>query len=145
MSYTADSTTITADSTVYTADMFVGPSGQPVGPYPALPYEPDNALDVTHAPRVIRAKFGDGYEQRVKDGINHDLQVWNVTYELKGYAMSQTLYSFFKGLGGVDAFVWTPPGDAVQRRFVVREFSRSLPYGATAIQTLTFKFEEVVA
>lgn len=145
MTYTADSSTITADSTAYTADMVSDPSGGPIGLYPALPYEPDDAMDVAHAPRVIRAGFGDGYEQRVRDGINHDLQVWTVMYEHKGYAMSQALYAFFKALGGVDAFVWTPPGDTVQRRFVVREFTRSLPYGATAVQTLTFKFEEVVA
>lgn len=145
MSYTADSTTITADSTAYTADMFVSPE-EPVLPLnPVLPYEPDNALEQIGEPRVIVSKFGDGYEQRIEDGINNDLQKWEVTYDLKGQVTLEQIYGFFKELGGVRYFLWTPPGELTPRRFVVRKYRRSLPYGSRTVQTYTTTFEEVLA
>ena len=31
---------------------------------------PDKGMSAPYKPRVLVAKFGDGYEQRVRDGIN---------------------------------------------------------------------------
>ena len=36
-------------------------------------------MSVKANPRVKTIKFGDGYEQRIKDGINNDLRTYNVT------------------------------------------------------------------
>ena len=36
-------------------------------------WKPSYNMSTTHAPRVKSIKFGDGYEQRFKDGINNSL------------------------------------------------------------------------
>ncbi|MGL4416301.1 MAG: phage tail protein, partial [Plesiomonas shigelloides] len=36
-------------------------------------WAPRSAMEANHEPRVSAVKFGDGYEQRSPDGINHRL------------------------------------------------------------------------
>jgi len=136
---TADST-YTADSNNIAADGLLGAIVTPV-----LPYQPDNALKVKVRPGVHSVKFGDGYGQRVAKGINNKLQVWSVTYENKTQSVGETLFNFFDGLGGVDYFEWTPPGEASARRFIAPEYEKDFPYGGRPVQSITTTFEEVPA
>ncbi len=59
--------------------------------------------------RTRTAKFGDGYEQVVKDGINNVVQSWPVDFEGSKEEM-QPIYDFLVEHGGATSFWWTPPG-----------------------------------
>lgn len=90
-------------------------------------------------PRVRVARFGDGYEQRVGDGINRLARRWSIRL-----AASQTVVNqadaFLRGLGGVQSFAWTAL-DGQPGRWVCRAWS--IAYGPADGAELTATFEEV--
>ena len=58
--------------------------------------------------RVRTAKFGDGYEQVSRDGINNKVQTWPVMFTGQK-ARIQQITDFLDARGGAEAFYWTPP------------------------------------
>ncbi|NAU78407.1 phage tail protein, partial [Klebsiella pneumoniae] len=43
-------------------------------------WRPETAYQVGNEPKVKVAKFGNGYEQRVKDGINNQLKTYQLSF-----------------------------------------------------------------
>lgn len=74
--------------------------------------QPDYSAQKKMAPRVRRAKFGDGYEQRTLDGLNAKLQEWSLSFK-SGTTEAETIYTFLTDRGGVEAFKWTTPDGKV--------------------------------
>lgn len=60
-------------------------------------------------PRILSNKFGDGYEQRIGDGINTLLPVWQLQFNTLSQSDANSIVSFFESHAGVTAFDWTPP------------------------------------
>lgn len=91
------------------------------------------------APRVRVAKFGDGYEQRVADGINTQLRRFEVRLAADEFTV-KAADDFLRTRGGVEAFDWTAldhrPGKWVCR-------SWSICYSAGGGAELDATFEEV--
>jgi len=102
-------------------------------------YEP---MQVDNEPRVKVAKFGDGYEQRVADGINNDPDSWTISFTQRSGADIQALYDFMKARGGVEAFDWVPRGEVTARKFVCRKWTRKFD-AYDVVQSVTFRLEEV--
>ncbi len=71
-------------------------------------YVPAYGARLQSTPRVRSAQFGDGYQQRVADGINSNRRVWNLTFS-KTQSDIDTILNFLEGEAGVTAFTWTPP------------------------------------
>ena len=69
--------------------------------------------------RVLTSQFGNGYSQVTKDGINSNIDKWDLTFiPLSGLALSDA-NSFFD-LVGCDAwFGWLPLGETVIKKFRV--------------------------
>ena len=103
-------------------------------------YTPDNGCTLEEQPRVLLGKFGDGYEQRVGDGINLRPRKWSLTFNTRTDAEMSPILAFLRARNGVEAFDWTDP-DGVAGKFVCRSWTR-LPvrYG---INNLSAVFEEV--
>lgn len=59
--------------------------------------------------RVLEAQFGDGYSQRIQDGINTETAQWNVFWNQKALEIIGALQLFLSTLGGVELFYWEPP------------------------------------
>lgn len=90
-------------------------------------------------PRVRLVTFGDGYQQRVADGINNAPRSWQLSFT-RPNAEADAIEAFFAARSGVEAFDWTPPYGAAGK-WVAREWSASL-IGPVA-KTITATFEEV--
>lgn len=99
---------------------------------------PEVGSSVEHTPRVLIAKFGDGYEQRVPDGINTELQKWTVKF-IVDVPTGQAIHNFLKSLGGSTSFTWTPPNET-EIRVVCRSWRRTIGAVHWEINTT---FEEV--
>lgn len=82
-------------------------------------WAPDTGLKRSSKPRVMSAKYGDGYVQDVADGINNSPKIHNLSFSLLLLAEYQAILSFLETAGGVTAFTWTPP-NGVAGRFVCR-------------------------
>lgn len=102
-------------------------------------YQPTYGAAVAHGPRVRVAQFGDGYEQRVADGINTDMQQWQLMF-VKATATIAAIDAQLAGYGGVTRFTWTPSGRS-EIKVVCREWSRS--YTDKGVDTLSAKFDQV--
>lgn len=101
-------------------------------------YIPTYGASEKTAPRVLSARFGDGYEQRVADGINSIKRVWTLTFS-KSTADMANVIAFLANEGGVTSFNWTPPRGA-SGLFICREWDSAVQDG---YDTASFTFEEV--
>lgn len=75
-------------------------------------------------PRVRTAAFGDGYEQRVADGINAAPKSWSLTF-VRPTTEADAILAFLAARNGSEAFDWTDP-DAAAGKYVCRDWSSSL-------------------
>ena len=67
----------------------------------------DKGFQRGSSPKVHTLTFGDGYEQRIADGINNLAQQMNVTFNTRPKAEIDDLVAFFESLGGVSKFRMT--------------------------------------
>jgi phage-related protein len=73
--------------------------------------------------RVREAIFGDGYSQRVGDGLNVEGEEWSLSFRLL-VSQADTVEAFLRARGGTEAFLWTPPREATAKRWVCSQWSR---------------------
>ena len=66
--------------------------------------QPDKSLSRKNTPRVHLAQFGDGYEQRLQDGINSLKQEISVSFQTRPKPEIDDLVAFFESLNGVTKF-----------------------------------------
>ena len=72
-------------------------------------YTPSYSAAESSKPRVHRFRAGDGYEQRIRFGLNTDPKSWSLTFSERTDAECAGILAFFESCGGSDSFDWTPP------------------------------------
>lgn len=91
---------------------------------------------------VINFKFGDGYWQRLPNGINTQFLKFNFTFENRSTAETQAMMHFFHEKGGVESFRFTPPGIySGEKSFICQ--SPKVSYNFHDSYTINATFEEV--
>ena len=70
---------------------------------------PDKTLARNQAPRVRKQQFGDGYEQRLSEGINNVVESFQVSFVNKPKLDADDLVAFLETQAGVTAFDFTYP------------------------------------
>mgnify|MGYP006277525375 CR=1 FL=1 len=73
-------------------------------------YVPDRGLKKNSQPRIREVRFGDGYTQRVQDGINYMNESWDLSFNNRTFTDINAMVTFLETKGAVLAFTWTPPG-----------------------------------
>jgi phage-related protein len=104
-------------------------------------WTPDFGARAAYKPRVRTAKFGDGYEQRVADGINTAMDRWQLTFAVRDDLEANDILAFLAARGGFEAFNWTPPGETLPISVVCREWNRT--FDRHDQNTVTATFERV--
>lgn len=92
-------------------------------------------------PRVLTASFGDGYSQRVGDGINTLDTKASVIFEAMTRTEAQATEAFFARHSGFKSFLWTFPGDTEQKRWIARSWRTSTV--SFDVMSITVEFERV--
>ena len=100
------------------------------------------SVSVVTEARTRRADFGDGYSQRSADGLNSIKRSVSLNWTLLETSEADTIIAFFEARGGHEAFLWTPPQETTQRKWVAASWTRE---SATAPNraSLSVTFEEV--
>ncbi|MCB8889924.1 phage tail protein [Vreelandella malpeensis] len=111
-----------------------------VGRYPGIAY----GLEETPSYARSVVKFGDGYEQRSRRGINPLLKSWSMRWPHLKHAEVKILVGFINAAGGVDAFLWTHPITKAEHK-VVCDDGAKIVYDAKGRATVTATLREVVA
>ena len=70
---------------------------------------PNVGMSVTQEPRILIAQFGDGYDQRIPDGVNYQRRQWTLTWGPITPEAADYIENFFIARGGYQPFWWTPP------------------------------------
>ena len=68
---------------------------------------PDRGMSRTNTPVIFQAKFGDGYQQRIANGINNLDQEFGVTFNTRTKEEIDDIVGFFESTNGVTAFNFT--------------------------------------
>ena len=90
-------------------------------------------------PRVHQTKFGDGYELRMADGINHKPRTWPLVFS-GNFEEHTTQLDFIEECGGVTSFQWLDPRGET-KTYVCREWeSEQVEFG---VYELRCDFEQV--
>lgn len=69
------------------------------------------SFDATEAskPRARKFQAGDGYEQRIRFGLNTDPKEWNLVFSNRTDTERDNIAAFLDARAGVESFDWTPP------------------------------------
>ena len=105
-------------------------------------WKPSYNLTIANSPRVRSLRFGDGYEQRVIDGINSVLLRVDASFELRDSQEARAIAHFFASRKGAESFILKlPPPYDLDKFYVARTWASNLVF----YNNYTFKtqFEEV--
>ena len=105
------------------------------------PFAPSESTSVARAPAVLIAAYGDGYEQRLANGINPRRLEATVIWTALTSANALLISGVFETLGGVSPFTYTLPPELVNRRWLCESWSETT-LGADAV-TITANWREV--
>lgn len=118
------------------------------GTTPSSPSEymaiPDKAIKSEIKPNVLKISFGDGYEQRIKNGINNMKETYTLTFATRPKEEIDAIISTLKAKNGVDKFDFTIPdenssGDEKTIKVVCETFGQSYDYTNYYTATATFR------
>jgi len=101
-------------------------------------WQPEYGAQLSEEPKVNVTKFGDGYEVRAPEGINSNLQKWNLQFTASS-ASTPAILTFLRARNAVEAFNWTTPLNE-EKVFVARKWKLTRREGH---QVLSVDFEEV--
>ena len=71
--------------------------------------KPDKGFTRSSEPRIFRTDFGDGYEQRLANGINNLVETYGVSFSNRTKEEIDDITAFFANKGAVTAFTFTIP------------------------------------
>lgn len=103
-------------------------------------FAPNWGMEQRKKPNVSTLAFGDGYEQRLKKGLNHNLRRYTLTFSGARERIKQ-IEDFLDQHEGYKAFLWTPPHGKAGK-FKCEEWASS---NNESHATLSCEFIEVVA
>ena len=86
------------------------------------------------------ARFGDGYEQRLRFGLNTDSKEWDLTFSERTDTERDQISDFLEARGAVESFDWTPPRGTAGK-YVCEDWQITLR--ACNFNTIRAKFREV--
>lgn len=88
---------------------------------------PDFPITINSEPRVLIGQMGDGYVQRIIDGLNHNMVTLDLTWTNLTAAEAANIFDFMIAHNGADSFDYQPPDPsfASARKWICRPFSKS--------------------
>lgn len=72
-------------------------------------YTPSFEPTEVSKPRARKFAAGDGYEQRIRFGLNTNPKEWQLVFSNRTDAERELIVAFLDARGGVENFDWTPP------------------------------------
>ena len=101
-------------------------------------YVPDRGFTRNTKPRVLTYQFGDGYSQRVNDGINNMPSIYNLTFSGRSVTQADAIIAFLTATEGRRYFLWTPPGESYQIKVIASEWSMTHDTSVSRNISVTF-------
>ena len=95
---------------------------------------PDRGFQKNDKARLYQTKFGDGYEQRLANGINALEQTFTLNFKTRAKAEIDDLVAYFVGINGVDPCKFTyadskAGGSETAIKAIATNWTQTLDYG----------------
>lgn len=103
-------------------------------------FKPNWGMSLTKSPKVKTLSFGDGYEQRLQQGLNHNLRQYSLTFSGTPQHINK-IENFLDKHAGYKAFFWTPTGSSTGK-FKCEKWSMEQ---SESFSRLSCEFKEVIA
>ena len=105
---------------------------------------PDKGFNRDDTPVLFTAKFGDGYEQRVQDGINSLEQEFSLSFATRPKAEIDDIIGFFESKAGATSFNYTvddtnESGNELTVKVVCSNWNQTWAYDDFYSATATFR------
>lgn len=108
-------------------------------------WSPDWTAKKKNKPRVNKLQFGDGYEQRISDGINTNPEEWSLSFSTDPTTVN-SIDSFLEARAGLEAFLWTTPaGNTLSFKCEEWDVGYDNPGRSVLSATFVQVFEQVAA
>lgn len=105
-------------------------------------WSPSYNISVSHEPKVKSIQFGEGYEQRVKDGINNLPLGFSLSFESRTEAEATAIIHFLHNKEGYGSFYFkTPAPYGIIKKFVCKSFNSAFVFADN--YTIQCEFMEV--
>jgi phage-related protein len=105
------------------------------------PVNPAPGSTVTTTPRVRLVRFGDGYSQRTRDGLNTIERERRLIWREIPKAHAHAIVAFLEARGGAEAFWYTFPGEPAPEKVICPSWSEQPE--AVNVSTVTAAFQRV--
>ena len=102
---------------------------------------PSYGTNKKSAPNIRIAQFGSGYQQRSTFGINQNLKVYQFNWNNISETDADEIETFLDARAGVENFDYTPAGESTSKKFICREWNKTIPFLNRA--SISAVFEEV--
>ena len=106
---------------------------------------PDKGLSRQSTPRVLKVQFGDGYEQRIAEGLNSSNENYQISYSNRPKAEIDDIAAFMDEKKGVTSFNYVIPdtnnGGETTIKVVCDQYN--LVYVSDSSYTFTATFRRV--
>jgi len=103
---------------------------------------PSFGINKTSEPKIRKVQFGDGYEQRLRFGLNQNPKVWNLTWQYITETDADTIEAFLDARAADGAsFDWTPPDESTSYKWFCESWDKSLEY--PTLRTIRATFRQV--
>jgi phage-related protein len=86
---------------------------------------PSVGASLSMRPLVRRVAFGDGYEQRLRYGINTQTERWSLEFRGLATRVAAEIDGFLRERGSSEAFEWKSPA-GTNGKFICDDWSRSI-------------------
>ena len=90
-------------------------------------------------PNQIVVKFGDGFEQRLTEGLNQNPLTVSLTFELSQNDATTALDFLNARIVDGASFNYTLPSESTARKFVCNRFPRTIPFFNRVRLSCTFR------
>jgi len=92
-------------------------------------WKPSYNLQTTHQPKVVELSYGDGYTQRLKNGINNDMLTLSLSFDNRSERESAAIFHFFKHLEGYKHFYFLAPAPySIIKKFVCSQWNGTMVF-----------------
>lgn len=103
---------------------------------PLFTWIPSYNATTSHKPRTLTINFGNGYEERLPDGIFNGLITLNVSFDLRNEAEATAILHFLRSRKGAESFIMQNlpqpyadiPGGGYRKRFICADFSSTFSF-----------------
>jgi len=117
-------------------------SAPPTSTKPYFFWKPSYGMSSANKPKVKSIQYGDGYEQRFKDGVFNNLLHINLNFDGRNEKEATAISHFLDSKAGVDDFFFVPPSPHQNiRKFICREWTTSMEFNDS--YNISTGFEQV--